>query len=166
MKAFYGRIKYIAWCCFHPWKLPVNDGDLYLGLCPAEGSGWHERPSKTQIRLRNRAVWSESSMAAEWSNVSSVWKLRLWSECADVQADWNMRYTHMPISTLYWIPAQYLAVIDTVGLIRILASTDEYWNRPGLQTGHTYTNADVQHDNSLMSYKVRRNPRKRMPYQL
>ena len=35
-------------------------------------SGWYECPSKTQIRLRIRAVWSESSMVALWVATGST----------------------------------------------------------------------------------------------
>ena len=32
-------------------------------------------------------------------------KLRLWSDCADAQADPSFRWLHMPMCTFYWTPA-------------------------------------------------------------
>ena len=46
----------------------------------------HVRPAKIQIRLRIRAVWSESSLGAcrmAKDAVSSYGQRRLWSDCAD-----------------------------------------------------------------------------------
>ena len=46
-------------------------------------------------------------MGSQESNISSGGKLRLWSDCVDVQTELNLRNTHMPTFILYWIPAQF-----------------------------------------------------------
>ena len=63
----------------------------------------HAHPAKIQISLRIRAVWSESSMCiildSEWCQVSSCGQRRLWSDCADAQADLSLRWAHMSEGT-------------------------------------------------------------------
>ena len=61
----------------------------YLSRCPLKGTSRHACPSKTQISLRIRTVWSESSMGALWVAKDPRfyrWKtktlIRLWG-CAD-----------------------------------------------------------------------------------
>ena len=58
----------------------------YMNRCPETKYKFACAPSKAQIRLRIRAVWSESSMGrsvgSQVPRVSSGEKLRLWSDCA------------------------------------------------------------------------------------
>ena len=55
-------------------------------------------PTKTQISLRIRAVWSESSSSA-WRNFAplaiQMRQWRFWSDCANAQADLNLRWAHI-----------------------------------------------------------------------
>ena len=58
----------------------------------------HVRPAKIQIRLRIRAVWSESSLAAFW--IASDAKLLYadnenWRDCAVAQADLHIHWVDM-----------------------------------------------------------------------
>ena len=69
---------------------------------PIEDSDQPVRP-RSLIR-----VYYGRSMGSQGFNVSSGGKLRLWSDCADVQTDLNLRCTHMPAYTLRWIPAQFI----------------------------------------------------------
>ena len=67
-------------------------------------------PTKTQISLRSRAVWSESSLSAGRNCIlrypeSAHW--RFWSDCANAQADLNLHWAHMPKSTLPYVAAQF-----------------------------------------------------------
>ena len=59
----------------------------------------HVRPVKILIRLCESAVWSESSLGAfsdsQGFKVSSCGQRRLWSDCADVQADLSLRWAHL-----------------------------------------------------------------------
>ena len=52
-------------------------------------------------------------MGSQKTNVSSGGKLRLWSDCVDVQTDLNLRCRHLPTCTLCWIPAQFIAYLET-----------------------------------------------------
>ena len=40
--------------------------------------------------------------------VHSGVKLRLWSDCADVQTDLDLRCMQVPTCTFYWLPAPLL----------------------------------------------------------
>ena len=57
------------------------------------------RPTKTQISLGIRPVWSESSLCAQW--VAKGPRLLLhadsedWSDWADAQADLSLRWAHI-----------------------------------------------------------------------
>ena len=66
---------------------------------PSKGISWHMRPSKNPLSLRIR-VFIGRSMGSQGSNFSSGEKLRLWSDCADAQADLNLRSTHIPTCNL------------------------------------------------------------------
>ena len=52
-------------------------------------------------------VFDRLSMGSQGSNVSSDGKLRLKSDCADVQTDMNLCCMHKPTCTLCWIPARF-----------------------------------------------------------
>ena len=73
---------------------------------------WHDQhPSKIQISMCIHAVWSvfdKHSMGSQRSNLSSGGKLRPWSDCVEVQTDFNLRCRHMPTCTLCWIPSQLI----------------------------------------------------------
>ena len=64
----------------------------------------HVRPAKIQISLHIRAVWSESSPGAFLHNheckVSSWGQRRFWSDCANAQADLNLRWAHNSEGTI------------------------------------------------------------------
>ena len=77
---------------------------------PSKGTGWHECPSKTQISLRIRLVWSESSMVALWAAKGSTFlqARNQRSDCADVQSGFYLSCTHMLTWILCWIPAQLI----------------------------------------------------------
>ena len=64
----------------------------------------HVRPTKTQINLRIRAVWSESSLYA-WRKLcvlgySKCAKWIFFSNCANAQTDLKLRWTHMSEGTV------------------------------------------------------------------
>ena len=62
----------------------------------------HVRPAKIQISLRIRAVWSESSVDAFWiaKDVNVLFgQRRLWSDCADAQANLSLRWVHISEGT-------------------------------------------------------------------
>ena len=65
------------------------------------------RPVKIQIRLRIRAVWSESSLGTFWITKFAKF-LRTdnkdWSDCAHPQADLSLRWVHMWEGMLSQIP--------------------------------------------------------------
>ena len=64
-KARIGENKAVSWCIAHIDN--INADLIYIkSWFPLKGTSWHERSSKNQIRLRIRAVWSESSMSAFW----------------------------------------------------------------------------------------------------
>ena len=75
------------------------------------------RPTKTQISLRIRAVWLESSLFA-WRHCilgypkCAQW--RFWSECADAQADLNLRWAHMSEGTFSDVADQLYIVVTEV----------------------------------------------------
>ena len=56
--------------------------NFVLGSCPAKSASWYVQPSKTQISLRIRAAWSESSLGALYFLCVLGGKLRLWSDCS------------------------------------------------------------------------------------
>ena len=64
------------------YLIPRNKMSRYV----RERSFSHVLPTKTQISLRIRAVWSESSLSA-WESFAQ-W--RFWSDCANAQADLNI----------------------------------------------------------------------------
>ena len=72
--------------------------DYYLSATVKKRTFWHVRRTKTQISLRMRAVWSESSLSA-WRNFhpwqSKMRPGRFWSDFANAQADLNLRWTFM-----------------------------------------------------------------------
>ena len=56
---------------------------------------WYVRPTKIQIRLRIRAVWSEPSLSIsrKFASVySKCTQWRFWSDCANAQSDLNLRW--------------------------------------------------------------------------
>ena len=58
----------------------------------------HVRISTTQISLRIRAFWSESLLGAFWIAKDVMFllrKRRLWSDCADVQADLSLFWAYI-----------------------------------------------------------------------
>ena len=60
---------------------------------------WHVRPTKTQICLRIRAVWLESSLSA-WRSLCILdhpkcTQWRFWSDCTDAHAHLAIRCLHM-----------------------------------------------------------------------
>ena len=63
---------------------------------------WYVRPTKTEISLRIRAVWSQSSLSA-WKNFASLTIQTTPSEDSDqtanAQADQNLRWAHMSEGT-------------------------------------------------------------------
>ena len=70
----------------------------------------HVRPAKTQIGLRICAVQSESSLSA-WSNFGIIGypkcaQWRFWSDCANVQADMNLRCAHLSDALAYRVQVQ------------------------------------------------------------
>ena len=59
---------------------------------------WYVRPTKTQISLHIRAVWSEASLYA-WRIFASLAIQNapgedFWSACANAQADLNLHWSH------------------------------------------------------------------------
>ena len=59
---------------------------------------WHARPTTTQIKLRIRAVWSQYSLYTWRSCILGYPKCaqcRFWSDCANAQADLNLRNAHV-----------------------------------------------------------------------
>ena len=65
----------------------------------------HVCPAKIHISLRIRTVWSESSLGA------LCWQWRLWSDCADAQADWRLRW--VPVLTfrlVCWCPRSLIGI--------------------------------------------------------
>ena len=76
----------------------------------AVSTRFNVRPAKTQINLHIRAVWSESSLSV-WIYLGSLASpqnimRRLWSDCADAQADLSLRWTHVQSSKAYCAPAR------------------------------------------------------------
>ena len=83
----------------------------YMSRRMTKPTKWHVLPANTQISLGIRPVWSESSLSA-WRKLVSLathectaktlirlggcpgWSL--WSDWADVQADLNLCWAHMP----------------------------------------------------------------------
>ena len=63
---------------------------------------WYVRPTKTQISLRIRAVWLESSLSA-WRNYilgypkCAQW--RFWSDCTNAQTNLNLHWAHISKGT-------------------------------------------------------------------
>ena len=70
----------------------------------------HVHPAKIQIRLRNRAVWSESSLGAFWiakrRKVSSCGQQSHWSDRMEAQADLSLRWMHMLEGTFSHVTAK------------------------------------------------------------
>ena len=63
----------------------------------------HVRPAKIQIRLRIRAVWSESSLGALWIDKGATFLQAgngHWSDYADAQADLSLCWAHMSEGTV------------------------------------------------------------------
>ena len=81
---------------------PIECLKLNMSHNVKERTVGHTRPAKIQISLRIRAVWSESSLGAFriakdanlFLHVRGQW--RLWSDCADAQADLSLRWEHTP----------------------------------------------------------------------
>ena len=77
----------------------------------------HVHPVKIQIRLRIRAVWSESSLGAFFDSkrclVSSCGQARPWSDCADAQADLSVRWAHMPEGMFSHVAVHSVNTIDS-----------------------------------------------------
>ena len=102
-------------------------------------------PAKTQISLRIRKVWSESSLSAL---TSQVWKIsecgqrRLWSDCADAQFDLCLRKAHMSVHTLSY---NKTCIFRGIFIMFILKTV--YWNthtRTHART-HTHTHTHINH---------------------
>ena len=68
---------YIRWTWCEPTMIIIWNGICrwmvlkYMRLIVRNHTFWHVRPMKTQISLRIRAVWSESSLSA-WRNLVSL----------------------------------------------------------------------------------------------
>ena len=57
------------------------------------------RPAKSQINLRIRPVWSESSLCTQWVAKDpslQCGQRRVWSDWVDAQADLSLRWAHIP----------------------------------------------------------------------
>ena len=63
-------------------------------------------------------VFDGRSRGRHGSNVSSRGKLRLWSDCADAQTDFNLSCVHMPTCNLCWVPAQINSNIVHIGPVK------------------------------------------------
>ena len=81
-------------CALHDYKT-----SQYL----AKGTSWHvppiehtDQPAHPRSLIR---IFERRSMGSQGSNVSSVGKLRLRSDCANAQTDSNLRCTRMPTCT-------------------------------------------------------------------
>ena len=94
---------------------------VYISRNVRKRTFWNVRPTKTQISLRIRAVWSESSLST-WRNVASLaiqkreqW--RFWSDYATAQADLNLRRAHMNQGTFSDV-AVPLIIDNTVVILK------------------------------------------------
>ena len=61
-------------------------------------TSWHVRPTKTQISLRIRAVWSVFLVRMNKCFIHGYPKCaqwRFWLDCVNVQADLNILWVHM-----------------------------------------------------------------------
>ena len=67
---------------------------------------------KIQIRLRECAVWSESSLGAFWITkgykISSCGQWRLWSDYVVAQADLSLRWAHISDGTFSHVAVQQI----------------------------------------------------------
>ena len=93
------------------------------------------RPANTPISLCIRPVWSVfavRSMGSWGHNVSSCGKRRLWSDCADAQADLSLRCPHSHFVGFvmrrldyvlgYFAPLQILILVKYFGLDKLTSS--------------------------------------------
>ena len=68
----------------------------------AKRTFWHKRPTQTQIRIASAQNDQSLHCPHEqslhpWLSTMRLW--RFWSDCANVQADLNLRWTHMAEGT-------------------------------------------------------------------
>ena len=73
---------------------------LYSELCRnvTKCTFWHMRPAKTQIRLRVRAVWSESSLGTTWIlKMLYRWKVKslIWRRWSKGWSDFSPGVRHI-----------------------------------------------------------------------
>ena len=83
------------------------------------------RPAKIQIRLRIRAVWSESSLGAFWiakDAVSTCGQRRLWSDHMDAQANLSLLWAHMSEGTFSHVTAYMFYPFMPSGLFKLNTS--------------------------------------------
>ena len=91
----------------------VTEGLSWSGPIKMEHSTrFHVCPEKSQISLRIRAVWSESSLST-WRRFRSLATdsepCDDWSDCVDAQADLTLRWAHMQSCRKCCGPAQFSA---------------------------------------------------------
>ena len=77
---------------------------------------WHVRPTKTQISLHIRAVWSVFIVRTK-KNASLVIRnspVKIQIRLRDAQADLNLRWAHLSIGTFFDVAAP-IVKLDTLG---------------------------------------------------
>ena len=85
------------------YETPYINNEDRLGPNTRKCTFGHERQAETQISLRIRAVWSESSMDALWvAKVSSGGQQE-----PDAQADLSLFWAYMFVCTLSWVAAYF-----------------------------------------------------------
>ena len=103
---------------------------------------WHTRTTKTQISMRICAVWSVFVVRIQKLCILGYPKCaqwRFWSDCANAQADLNLRWAHMSEGTFAYVAAN----------MQITKNLDmpAHPCRPGQpewsSSGHSYNNWNI-----------------------
>ena len=80
---------------------------LHLSRLMTKPTKWNVRPTKSQISLRIRPAWSESSLSA-WRKLGSL--TTNWAHSED--SDLSYRWEHMPFCW-FWHEAAHLSQLRT-----------------------------------------------------
>ena len=104
----------------------------YLSRDERKRTFWHVRPTKTQIRLRMRTVWSESSLS-EWRNFASLAIQNAPSEDSDHIARmrrmiWVFSGGTCPkVRFLTWVSLRRIRIVDYVMSSETRWEVGWYW---------------------------------------
>ena len=97
----------------------------YLRTCaPREDS---DQPAHLGSLIR---IFTERILNSQWCNVSLCGQRRLWSDCADAQADLSLRLTHMLEGTCSHTEAQLLVMLFLTPLLPAVITIIRSCNLP------------------------------------